>query len=197
MKIENINEWIYYYFIKDEEALPTLMEHFSVMVNNLYKAMVPNELMIAQEYGDYESIAYTTLIDCLHRYRFDSPSNFYTYYYMCLKRNFIDSFRVLKRLFPSDIFTISFDMKIREDNNMYYHDLYSNNGITSDQYVIEKCETEYWLNRANKELRPMDYEILKMKHDGYTVRDICLKYGVSKQFVYYRLKKIRNWFTSH
>lgn len=199
MKIENVNEWIYYYHIKDEEALPTLIEHFKPMVQSMIKSMYASNEFMKSMQEEYESLANETLVNCLESYRFNSSSPFYMYYYMCLKRNYIDELRYNQHAsFPANISTISLDMHIKENSNMYYLDVISDPfTLQEDKFVLSKCQRDHLLTCAKKEMSQMDYSILKLRHEGYSVTDIAQIYGVSKQFVYYRLKKIRNWFTSH
>ncbi len=202
MEIENINEWIYYYHNKDEEALPTLIEYFHPMVISLYNLMASSNEYVNIEKDEFDSIAHVTLVTCLENYRYFSSSPFYIYYYVCLKRKFIDALRLtMHGSFPSYVACISLDAKVYKDdtdNRLYYRDIvYNPYTIQEEAFVLGKCQKDYLLNCAQNEMSEMDYEILKLRHEGYTVQFIAEKFGVSKQVVYYRIKKIRNWFTSH
>ena len=93
----NINEWIYYYFIKDEDSLPFLIEYYRPAVTKLFYEKFSYTFKNYYTIDEYYSISDCTLIDCLSNYRFDYHNSFTKFYLHVLQNRMIDLFRTFSK----------------------------------------------------------------------------------------------------
>ena len=198
MKVENVNEWIYYFFIKDEEAFDVLSQHYKPMMLSVCRQVCGNEYLEWQTIEDFFQLGDMILLECLLKYRFDLTTDFSLFFYVNLRNRAVDEGRYMIHSTFSPYFSaISLDQKIREDNNMYYRDIVENiNGINEENFILTKSEVEYYMSIAKKKLKSVDYGILSMYIQGYSMKDICTKYGISRQGTYYHLKKAQSYLLS-
>ena len=190
----NVNEWIYYYFSKNEQALPTLIEHFRPMAISISKKKLCVSYFEYYTMDDYFAMVDTVLVECLESYRYDFNLSFVRLYYRAINNRIIDMLRKFYRYYYETYFCgLNFDSRIDEDDDFLIDKVYNSSHIPMDQFVLETIHVEYILDLALNELSEIEYSILEYRYAGYSSQEISVKLNVSKQLVHYYLKKIRNW----
>lgn len=191
----NINEWIYYYFIKDEDSLPFLIEYYRPAVTKLFYEKFSYTFKNYYTIDEYYSISDCTLIDCLSNYRFDYHNSFTKFYLHVLQNRMIDLFRTFsKKTFPYANLTVSLDSKIKEDSDEEYGNIISNPyACLVHDYVMGKIQKENIFEKAKKELNELDYTIFILKQQNVRVSQIAQNLSLSQAAIRYHIKKIKIW----
>ena len=185
----NIYEYIYYYFLMDEEVLPLLISYFRPIVYNMIKSM---GLMDTPNGGNVEllSVADVTLINCIQSYREDQGVHFYTYYKRSIKNQYYSHYRKLYRM---PVVSMSLDAKIHETARYEYSDICQDDtSIDLHNHVLLCLELSELEQEIQKQLKPIDCEIYNLLKQGYSYRDIADTLDIRYAKVKYHIKKIRN-----
>lgn len=180
---ENINELIYLYHLKDEEALRLLIRHFRPMVTKIiqYHTLSQN----VQDRADFYANADISLVLCLDRYRQEVHPNFSTYYYTVIHNSTVDMLRSLRRkstLYRED--TTSLEGLAQSLQRPVGELFESSDGDTHDR-VMARLRLEQLFDRADDRTR----QILHWKARGCTVKETADQMGWEPRQVRYHLDK--------
>lgn len=191
----NLNEWIYYYFIKDEEALPVIIEFFRPVVKSVIQNKFSSQFALYCTQEDYFQMFDQLLVQSLESYRLDSKMGFCNYYCSVVRNRCVDIIRMISRTSSYNLaYTVSLDMAINETHHTTYGEIISDSDDCSlHDYVVGSITCEQIFEKAQNELKPLDYEILKAKWQGDNCQEIAKQVHLSRQGVQYRIKKIRKW----
>ncbi|MGM9946439.1 sigma-70 family RNA polymerase sigma factor [Floccifex sp.] len=196
MEKVNINKWIYYYFIQDEEALSFLIEYFTPMMISISHKKLDTRYFENNTMEDYLSICYCVLVECIHRYRIDKKVTFSTYLNNVLTNRIVDMSRSTNHLYNGCYPQfLPLNAKINEDSQRYTFEeiIQDQRKCSLHSYVTGKIALEDIMEKAKNELPEIEQKILVYRYLEYSNTDISEILSISRQSIQYRMKKIQKW----
>lgn len=190
----NINEYIYLFFQKDEEALPILIEYFRPMLSAICSSRGIHDHSNIVSRSDIFSEADALLIKCLYQYRPDMTMGFSSYYRHSVRNLITDLYRYWSRHaidYMND--TISLDSRISDQHNHYLGDFTEASDYDVHHEVMVKLEWERCISKASCLLSPVENEILARKIEGWTSAEISQALGITMKKVQYTLRKVKKF----
>lgn len=190
----NINEYIYLFFQKDEEAIQLLIDYFRPMLGAICTAKGIRDNTNIVSRADIFSEADALLIKCLYQYRPDMAMGFNTYYRHSVSNLITDLFRYWSRHaidYMND--TISLDSRISEAHDHYLGDFTEVLDYDVHHEVMIKLEWERCLSKASTLLSPIERTILDKKIAGWSSAEIAESYGVTMKKVQYTMRKVKKF----
>lgn len=189
----NINEFIYLYFLKDEEAIQLIIDYYRPLVMKLIRSKQAFSSKNDGWLEDRLALADTVLLECLHSYRIDQKASFTTFYKQVLSNRLIDEGKYDVRhqiKYHYDILPL--DQHIKEDEAIRYIDAIPD-PKTRNNYSLELNEILDAIE--NKDLfTEVEATALKLRMEGYTQGDIAKKIGKSSKAVRQIFDKFRKWY---
>lgn len=190
----NINEYIYLYFIKDEEAYMALYNHFYPLIVSMMSRTMADMYHMKEEMLE---ISYQVLYECLEKCRVDRYWYFTSYFKKCLFNRWMDFYNFEMR---HDVSlkneTLSLDTKIKEHSNTYHYDLITDGHIVHNQ-VMMKLERERLDALAQREFSYLELHILSLKRMGMKNTEIANLLHLEPAKVRSILAKMKKWYTMH
>ncbi len=195
---ENIYEYIYLYFLKDEDALKSLISIYRPITTYLIRRKG-----IAQQTGDVLIHDYYTLADelmneCINRCQVDKYNHFSAFYKQALINKIIDFNRVFRNHqieyhYP----TFHLDMYVSEEICQYAYEVLPDRSINIHQQTLDKIEWEQTFIKMKEVFSTNDIKIFKYRLMGYRTSEIASMMNLSIRKVRYNLNKMRKWLMSH
>lgn len=192
--MKNINEYIYLYFLNDEEALPLMIDYYRPMVRAIISTRLQARKVDSLAYREYLSCADTLLIECLHRYHFDAHKDFTSLYRRAFRNRSLD----LKEKNDRKDFNyystpISLDQKICEDESVYVRDTIPAKKMDVVKIAYSRVELNQIEEALKTNFSDEEAHIYHLKKEGYTNREISEMLQISVSKVRYVLMKIKKW----
>ena len=190
---ENIYEYIYLFFCKDQEALHSLIQlmrpttSYIIRQKGMYYLRQDHILM------DYYSLADHLLYECLLRCQTDRYQTFTAFYKRSLAHRIIDYNRMYKNhCVEANVPTLHLDQYVRE----YAHSL------VADHQDVHK-QTMAWIHwesieeQLQRVFSKQEIRIFQLKQNGYSAAEIAETYQMSIRKVRYILTKMKKWIRAH
>lgn len=194
----NINELIYLYFCKDEEALQLLIKVFRPLVYNLIKKQYSYKIGIYDIKDDFIQIADQQLVLCLETYHPNSDISFAAYYKYCLINRFANTNKKLKTdSLGNHSSTLSLDAKIKEDESNYYLELLEDQRENVHQKTLNKLEFNRLMALSSKMFSKEEQKILYYVMDDESMAEIARKMDLTPRQVRYRFAKMKEKIQLH
>ncbi len=196
--MDNINEYIYYFFMKDEEALQELIRLLRPMSVALIKERFSSYQMDHSLFQEYLIESDQLLIDCLYRCRVDLYGSFRSFYRRALKNRLIDlgRFRSTHTL-EIHYEIVQLDKMVREDIQHYVADIIEDPLSKTHQDVMIAIEKQYIQNEMKRHFSGLENKVIQLRSMGYTVREISDLLHISIRKVRYIILKVKKWYTAH
>lgn len=174
LKTVNVNELIYLYFLKDEEALPLLIEYYRPMVLSLIRKNPSWYKAGRQAANDYIAEMDELMINCLERYRFSEDITFTTFYRQAIKNKLTDLHRFHSRRDLGRMYEIhSLDEQLNEDTVTTYEEVTASPNEELHEKTMAKERLDYLLGKLKASLDKEDYDILMLKLADHTNKEIA------------------------
>ena len=192
--MKNINEYIYLYFLNDEEALSMLIDYYRPMVRAIISTRLQSRKVDSLAYREYLSCADTLLIECLYRYHVEAHKDFTSLYRCAFKNRSLD----LKEKNDRKDFNyystpISLDQKICEDESVYVGDTIPAKKMNVAHIAQCIVELDHIEEVLQKEFSLEEAQIFHLKKEGYSNKEISIQMHISVSKVRYVLMKIKKW----
>lgn len=190
---ENLYEWIYSYFLMDEQAFIALIQYFRPMTVGIVYTLTP-DLKDDYDRNKYLLFADQILYECLILCRTDQYTKLKSFYRRVLRNRMID---LLKKEFnhsPDRFYqVVSLDDLDGNMSNYYY---YIDNKFKMDLHeeIMTKLESDDLMNDIHNYLNPDEWIIFSLKKTGFTSKDIADILQISIRKVSYTLLKIKKWY---
>lgn len=186
---DNINELIYRYFQKDEEALAELIAMLRPGVMNVYQKKMEYKKTEPVYREEFLSMADLLLVDCLEKYRYDHKVSFLTFYLRALHNRLIDAGRTAFRNDPllTQGHIVYLDRRPGEDASVSMQDLIEDRSASSGRLITSKISLEMALEKID--LKPLQKQAVQMYLDGYSQREIARHCGCSIKSIRRLLEK--------
>ncbi|MCF0106818.1 MAG: hypothetical protein HUJ53_08660 [Holdemanella sp.] len=184
----NIYEYIYYYFLMDEEALSILIAYFRPIVHNVINGTALENFEDVEEY-EFLSLADVTLVNCIHSYRINQKAHFITYYKKAVQNQL---YTFIRKLCHYSYPAVSMDAKISEHTRYQYVDILGYpSTLDTHAHVLLKMEVEAYEKVVQRQLKSIDYDIFTLLKENYSNREIAKTLHISDSKVRYEIKKIQ------
>lgn len=194
----NINELIYLYFCKDEEALELLIKVFRPLVYSLIKKQYQYKIGINDSKDDFIQIADQQLVLCLDSYHPNSDISFAAYYKFCLINRFANTNKKLKTdSLGNHPNTLSLDAKIKEDESNYYLELLEDQRENVHQKTLNKLEYKRLMALSGKMFSKEEQTILAYVMDDVNMTEIARRMDLTPRQVRYRFAKMKKKIQLH
>lgn len=186
--MENLNEWIYLYHMKDEQALLALINYFRPMVYSIfsdhYAFLSGDEHLRSDAYNQADSL----LVDCLDSYNENRSPSFVTFYRRCLYYRSINIMRsICHYYYDVDCQHLPIDQKIKEDSMSSWHQLLADPNQNVDQRVMNDLIFDTILSM----LKIKDRKVLILRQCGFSAADIASILSISENRVYTSWARIK------
>lgn len=193
MNEANINEFIYLYFLKDEEAIQLIIDYYRPIVLKMIRSKQAFSSKNDGWMEDRLALADTVLLECLNSYRIDQKASFTTFYKQVLGNRLIDEGKYDVRhqiKYHYDILPL--DQHVKEGETIRYIDAVpdpktQNNYSLELNAILEAIENEDLFTEV-------EAKVLKMRMEGYTQSDIAQEIGKSTKVVRQVFDKFRKWY---
>lgn len=185
----NIYELLYMALSEDVSAIEMMNQQFQGMFNHLY-----NEAQQSCQYYNHEDAmadCFSALLTAVRSYRRDKELQFSSFVYLCCRRAMFNSVRSLRKQHYFEGESIySLDYQLNEEKGSYLQDVCTPAEDEDDfsREVIMKTAIEQFFHQ---QCDPIEYEVYKMRQDGYSYREIAYALDISYKRVDNILQKIR------
>lgn len=186
----NINEWLYYYFCKREDALPVLINYFRPMIVQLMKDKYESFNRDDYTLDDNLSKADTLLVECIEKYHYGYNTSFITYYRQCFINVIYSTLRSKYREQKLYKYDMVYGLKLGEESITYIADSYPSKLGVHD-YVLKKIDMEQKFDKLVVGLNDLELKILNLKRLGYNSVQISKMLGLKPKQVQYRINKMK------
>lgn len=178
----NVNEQIYLYFCKDEDALVRLIEHYRPMVKGILRH---RSLAAREAQKDLLVQADKLLVDSLHNYRPDASTHFTTYYRTVIHHHTADHLRhELKNRMQYHFDVVPLDEMAREGR------------VTLQEAIPDQRQAVHELAVARATLHSIyaqcdreEQKVLDLRMKGCSYQEIGDAMGIGQRRVRYLLKR--------
>lgn len=190
----NVNEWIYYFFNKDEDALKELIAYYRPLVVGILDKKVVNFRDDPIRYYDCLSRADTLLVECMYRFHLGVEGSFTTFYRQCFINETINIIKMNVREYRHQIRFVSLESQINENIHRYNSDVIPDNRCDVHDEVITKLMVEKAMQSAHGDLSEIDLEIMYLRRKGFSNKEIGRILNKSKSYVTYHINKMKKYF---
>lgn len=193
----NINEWIYYFFCKNEEALHMMIEYYRPMVVSILVEKAYN--IQSSQYYFLEALNRMdfVLVDCLYRYQYTSKGTFTAFFRRCVLNEAKNINKKLVREMGYEYNSFSLQDKINEEYRYCNSEFYTFEDSTLHDEVLLKLEVEYLLKDILNELNVKDHKVIYLKRQGLTTDEIAKILNVRQKTVRNRILRIKKYLIEH
>ncbi len=190
---ENLYEWIYSYFLMDEQAFKALVQYFRPITVAILYMLTPN---LKDDYDRNKYLAYADqiLYDCLILCRTDQYSKLKGFYRKVLKNRLID---LLKKEFnhsPQRFYSVVSLDELEGNMSSYYYYIDSQFKMSVHDQIMVKLESDDLMKEIQADLSADEWTIFLLKKNGFTSKDIADILQISIRKVSYTLSKIKKWY---
>lgn len=193
----NVNEWIYYFFIKDEDALKELIAYYRPLVISILDKKVLNFRDDPNRFYDCLSRADTQLVECIYRYHLGFRGSFTAFYRQCFMNETINIIKKNVREYRLQFNSISFEEKVSEELFRYNSEVIADQSCDVHEQVMIKLLFEELIQEIMVSFEEDDLKILYLKRKGFTNKEIGTILGKNKRIVDYRIHKIKKYLLTH
>ncbi len=198
----NDYELLYYIYQQDEEALEMLMERYRRSVYFISKAILDRtdyKLERSDEMDDIIQLGYLELYQSIYAYRDDLNCSFAIYSQKCIEmgvRKYIRGKRGRQNY--EDARALRLDEKVMDEGAVYRIDRMSNTRHEFEGHkILNWYHEETLLKYLQDVLKESEFQIIKLKIEGYTQKEIALLLCVNTKRVHYVMKKTRKVLLSY
>ena len=193
----NIYESIYLIQMNDFYEMNHLIQYYRPMVTEIWADIfVRKTNTILCERDEFYSHA-DLLYRCIFEYRMDLILTFTSFYRRCTKNKGYDLLRqaIRKQCYLNQA-CISFDQKVKEDTNLYYSTISTDDSLEVHEIVMDKLMWEHIKTRIMNLFGEEYVQIVDLRMEGYTFKYIAQELGLSCAKVNFMFEKVKKWYTT-
>lgn len=195
-------ELLYYIFQNDEEALDMLINKHEKNIFFCVKKTLEKynySCTTSDEFGEILHLGKLEFYQSIYRYCDDGRCSFLVFSQKCIEmavRKYIRHRRGLTTYHFSN--ALSLDKQIKENEGIYYVDM-----VQDRRHDYEGDAITKWYHKENlmqfleDHLKENEYEIVKLKLEGYSQIEISEMLLISRKRVYYVCNKMRKLLLSY
>ncbi len=190
---ENLYEWIYSYFLMDEQAFKALVQYFRPITVAILYMLAPN---IKDDYDRNRYLLYAdqVLYDCLILCRVDQYSKLKGFYRKVLRNRLIDLLKTEFNHSPERFYTVVSLDELDGNMSSYYYYIDNRFKMSVHEEIMLKLESDDLMEEIQAGLSPDEWTIFLLKKNGFTSKDIADILQISVRKVSYTLGKIKKWY---
>ncbi|MDO4465765.1 MAG: hypothetical protein Q4C49_02015 [Bacillota bacterium] len=190
----NVNEFIYLYFLKDEDAFLNLYQYYYPLIVSTISRTMADMYHMKDEMLE---IAQQVLYECLEKCRVDRHWYFSSFYKRCLQNRLLDFYKYeIIRDYSLKYETIPLDSKVKEDSNTYRYELIPDSHVLHE-HIMLKLETERLDSLARYEFSYLELHVLSLKRLGMKNSEIAKELKIEATKVRSILAKLKKWYAMH
>lgn len=194
----NIYESIYLIQMNDFYEMNHLIQYYRPMVTEIWADIfVRKTNTILCERDEFYRYADLLLYRCIFEYRMDRVLTFTSFYRRCTKNKGYDLLRqaIRKQCYLNQV-CISFDQKVKEDTNLYYSTISTDDSLEVHEIVMDKLMWEHIKTRIMNLFGEEYVQIVDLRMEGYTFKYIAQRLGLSCAKVNFMFEKVKKWYTT-
>lgn len=175
-----------------------LIQYYRPMVTEIWADIfVRKTNTILCERDEFYRHADLLLYRCIFEYRMDRILTFTSFYRRCTKNKGYDLLRqaIRKQCYLNQI-CISFDQKVKEDTNLYYSTISTDESLEVHEIVMDRLMWEHIKTRIMNLFGEEYVQIVDLRMEGYTFKYIAQKLGLSCAKVNFMFEKVKKWYTT-
>ena len=194
----DIYESIYLIQMNDFYEMNHLIQYYRPMVTEIWADIFVRKtntiLCERDEFYRHEDLL---LYRCIFEYRMDRVLTFTSFYRRCTKNKGYDLLRqaIRKQCYLNQV-CISFDQKVKEDTNLYYSGISTDESLEVHEIVMDKLMWEHIKTRVMNLFGEEYVQIVDLRMEGYTFKYIAQKLGLSCAKVNFMFEKVKKWYTT-
>ena len=194
----NIYESIYLIQMNDFYEMNHLIQYYRPMVTEIWADIfVRKTNTILCERDEFYRHGDLLLYRCIFEYRMDRVLTFTSFYRRCTKNKGYDLLRqaIRKQCYLNQV-CISFDQKVKEDTNLYYSTISTDESLEVHEIVMDRLMWEHIKTRIMNLFGEEYVQIVDLRMEGYTFKYIAQKLGLSCAKVNFMFEKVKKWYTT-
>lgn len=175
-----------------------LIQYYRPMVTEIWADIfVRKTNTILCERDEFYRHADLLLYRCIFEYRMDRVLTFTSFYRRCTKNKGYDLLRqaIRKQCYLNQA-CISFDQKVKEDTNLYYSTISTDDSLEVHEIVMDKLMWEHIKTRIKNLFGEEYVQIVDLRMEGYTFKYIAQELGLSCAKVNFMFEKVKKWYTT-
>ena len=194
----NIYESIYLIQMNDFYEMNHLIQYYRPMVTEIWADIfVRKTNTILCERDEFYRHVDGMMYRCIFEYRMDRVLTFTSFYRRCTKNKGYDLLRqaIRKQCYLNQV-CISFDQKVKEDTNLYYSTISTDESLEVHEIVMDRLMWEHIKTRIMNLFGEEYVQIVDLRMEGYTFKYIAQKLGLSCAKVNFMFEKVKKWYTT-
>ncbi|WP_373210808.1 hypothetical protein [Holdemanella biformis] len=194
----NIYESIYLIQMNDFYEMNHLIQYYRPMVTEIWADIfVRKTNTILCERDEFYRHADLLLYRCIFEYRMDRVLTFTSFYRRCTKNKGYDILRqeIRKQCYLNQM-CVSLDQKVKEDTNLYYSGISTDDSLEVHEIVMDKLMWEHIKTRIKNLFGEEYVQIVDLRMEGYTFKYIAQELGLSCAKVNFMFEKVKKWYTT-
>ncbi len=189
----NDNELVYMIQQGDEESFRLLLELYQPKIYRIIRQNCTYQMQSSHQEKDLLQVAAQALFRAVFDYREHFGIRFSTFSSRVIRNALIDYQRLQYRRDPSFHYDmLALDAPIQKDGNAIVLDQIPSMRIEENgAFQIYLSSLKQKEQELKKQLKPLEYEIYRLRNEGYTYAQIAKKVQVNRKKVENTLAKIR------
>lgn len=184
--------------MNDFYEMKHLIQYFRPMVTEIWADIfVRKTNTILCDRDEFYRHADLLLYRCVFECRMDRVLTFTSFYRRCTKNKGYDLLRqAIRRQCYLNQTCISLDQKVKEDTNLYYSGISTDDSLEVHDIVMDKLMWEHIQTRIMNLFGEEYVQIIDLRMDGYTFNYIAQELGLSCAKVNFMFEKVKKWYTT-
>lgn len=193
VKLQDFNDYELLYMIRqnDDLAKKIIIKKYYRVIYLIIHSCLNNYTPKGVEQEELFQEGLISLFDAIDSFREDIEAPFYSFSFLCMKRHIKTQIRKYNSKGTRQFYnSLSLDMKISEDDNLYLQDLISQEQYGKTSYITY-FEDDLKELLASDFLSNIEKKVLKLRVEGYSYQEIADILELSSKIVDNTIQKIK------